>query len=206
MGCGDAKSAAPATPELGTVLFCSRLNSLFCTFPTGGSRARLHRRQRFCGSMLLFCHTVRTRMHPLWYNHACTMHSWLLKQIASIALAVTTTRDEAPCSHASVTVLPSRPRDTGCLARSLCLRATAAAASVCTTAWNATSLLSTSLMALFSTVLPNTTQFVKGTMDLSWAALHLLAGRPATNMKIGMRRPRVGLLPLLLVSPVALVR
>ena len=134
MGCGDANSAAPATPELGTVLFCSRLNSLFCTFPTGGSRARLHHRQRFCGSMLLFCHTVRTRMHPLWYNHACTMHSWLLEQIASIALAVITTRDEAPCSHASVIVLPSRPRDTGCLARSLCLRATAAAASICTTA------------------------------------------------------------------------
>ena len=62
----------------------------------------------------------------------CTLGSW--NRSRRFALAVITTRDEVPCSHASVIVLLSRPRDTGCLARSLCLRATAAAASVCTTA------------------------------------------------------------------------
>ena len=57
-----------------------------------------------------------------------------------------------------------------------------------------------------STVCLNTTQVVKGMIALSKSALHLLAGGPVTTKKIGMRRPRMGFSPLVLVSPVAFLR
>ena len=90
-GCGDANSAAPATPEeTGLERLRHGSAASFGLHFTDGSRTGLHPHREFCGSRLSCCYAAVETRDLGWSSRDCLMRSLRLSAIAAVASASTT--------------------------------------------------------------------------------------------------------------------